>query len=91
MHAEHVSEFQTQLCLVTQPRRIVLLLEIAELQRAHTETMRNQFELELTKLQANSMRTSRLATEFVTIQFRLALRMSAFTKTLPNAQPLPAG
>jgi len=65
--------------------------EIAELQRAHAETMRSQSELALTTLQADAARITQAATEFATIQSTLAPRMSALTKELRNAKPLPAG
>jgi hypothetical protein len=66
--------------------------EIAELQRAHAETMRSQSELALTTLQADATRITEAATEFATIQSTLAPRMSALTKELHNARtsrPLP--
>jgi len=65
--------------------------EVAELQRAHAETMRSQSELALTTLQADAERITTAATEFATIQSTLAPRMSALTKELRNAKPLPAG
>jgi hypothetical protein len=65
--------------------------EIAELQRAHAETMRSQSELALTTLQADAARITEAATEFATIQSTLAPRMSALTKELRNAPKLPAG
>jgi hypothetical protein len=65
--------------------------EIAELQRAHAETMRSQSELALTTLQADAARITTAATEFAAIQSTLAPRMSALTKELRNAKPLPAG
>jgi hypothetical protein len=65
--------------------------EIAELQRAHAETMRSQSELALTTLQADAARITEAATEFATIQSTLAPRMSALSKELRNAKPLPAG
>jgi len=65
--------------------------EIAELQRAHAETMRSQSELALTTLQADAARITEAATEFAIIQSTLAPRMSALTKELRNAKPLPAG
>jgi hypothetical protein len=67
--------------------------EIAELQRAHAETMRSQSELALTTLQADVERITTAATEFATIQSTLAPRMSALTKELRNVRnvtPLPA-
>jgi hypothetical protein len=67
--------------------------EIAELQRAHAETMRSQSELALTTLQADATRITEAATEFATIQSTLAPRMSALTKELRNVRnvtPLPA-
>ena len=63
--------------------------EIADLQRAHAETMRSQSELALTTLQADAARITEAATEFATIQSTLAPRMSALTKELRNAKPLP--
>ena len=65
--------------------------EIAELQRAHAETMRTQSELALTTLQADAARIATAATEFAAIRSTLAPRMSALTKELRNAKPLPAG
>jgi len=65
--------------------------EMAELQRAHAETMRSQSELALTTLQADAARITEAATEFATIQSTLAPRMSALSKELRNAKPLPAG
>jgi len=65
--------------------------EIAELQRAHAETMRSQSELALSTLQADATRITEAATEFATIQSILAPRMSALTKELRNAPKLPAG
>jgi len=64
--------------------------EIAELQRAHAETMRSQSELALTTLQVDAARITQAATEFAAIQSTLAPRMSALTKELRNAKPLPA-
>lgn len=67
--------------------------EIAELQRAHAETMRSQSELALTTLQADAARITEAATEFAAIQSTLAPRMSALTKELRNVRnvtPLPA-
>jgi hypothetical protein len=67
--------------------------EIAELQRAHAETMRSQSELALTTLQADAARIATAATEFAAIQSTLAPRMSALTKELRNVRnvtPLPA-
>ena len=67
--------------------------EIAELQRAHAETMRSQSELALTTLQADAARITTAATEFAAIQSTLAPRMSALTKELRNVRnvtPLPA-
>ena len=67
--------------------------EIAELQRAHAETMRSQSELALTTLQADGARITHAATEFATIQSTLAPRMSALTKELRNVRnttPPPA-
>jgi hypothetical protein len=64
--------------------------EIAELQRAHAETMRSQSELALTTLQSDAARITEAATEFATIQSTLEPRMSALTKELRNAKPLPA-
>ena len=65
--------------------------EIADLQRAHAETMRSQSELVLTTLQADATRITEAATEFATIQSTLAPRMSALTKELRNAPKLPDG
>lgn len=66
--------------------------EIAELQRAHAETMRSQSELALSTLQADAARITSAATEFAAIQSTLTPRMSALTKELHNARttrPLP--
>jgi hypothetical protein len=65
--------------------------EIADLQRAHAETMRSQSELALTTLHADAARITTAATEFVAIQSTLAPRMSALTKELHNAPKLPDG
>jgi len=65
--------------------------EIAELQRAHAETMRSQSELALSTLQADAALIAQAATEFATIQSTLAPRMTALTKELRNAPKLPAG
>lgn len=64
--------------------------EIAELQRAHAETMRSQSELALATLQADAAVITKAAAEFATIQSTLAPRMTALTKELRNATPLPA-
>ena len=64
--------------------------EIAELQRAHAETMRSQSELALSTLQADAATITQAATEFAAIQSTLAPRMTALTKELRNAKPLPA-
>jgi hypothetical protein len=67
--------------------------EIAELKRAHAETMRSQSELALTTLEADAAIITQAATEFAAIQSTLAPRMSALTKELRNVRnvtPLPA-
>jgi hypothetical protein len=60
--------------------------ELAELKRAHAETMRSQSELALTTLQADARRITEAATEFAAIQSTLAPRMSALTKELRNVR-----
>lgn len=65
--------------------------EIADLKRAHAETMRSQSELALSTLQADAAVITQAATEFAAIQSTLAPRMSALTKELRNSKPLPDG
>lgn len=65
--------------------------EIAELQRAHAETMRGQSETALTTLQADAEVIRTAALDFAAIQSTLAPRMSALTKELRNAPKLPTG
>jgi len=63
--------------------------EIAELQRAHTEFRATLSEQALANVQADAAAIRAAATEFATIQSTLAPRMSALTKELRNAKPLP--
>jgi len=65
--------------------------EIAELRRAHAEFRATLSEAALTDLQADTATIRQAATELATIQSTLAPRMSALTKELRNAKPLPAG
>jgi len=52
--------------------------------------MLSQSELALTTLQADAAGITTAATEFAAIQSTLVPRMSALTKALRNAKPLPA-
>lgn len=65
--------------------------EIAELRRLHAEFRATLSEDALTTLQADAAEVRRAATEFATIQSTLAPKMTALTKELRNAKPLPAG
>ena len=65
--------------------------EIAELQRAHAEFRATLSEAALADVHADAKTIRQAATEFATIQSTLAPRMSALTKELHNAKPLPAG
>ena len=63
--------------------------EIAELQRAHAEFRATLSEAALADVQADAAIIRTAATEFAAIQSTLAPRMSALTKELRNAKPLP--
>jgi len=65
--------------------------EIAELRHAHAEFRATLSEAALTDLQADTATIRQAATELATIQSILAPRMSALTKELRNAKPLPVG
>ena len=65
--------------------------EIAELRRAHAEFRAGLSESALVSLQADAKTIRQAATEFAAIQSTLAPRMTALTKELRNAKPLPAG
>ena len=65
--------------------------QIAELRRAHTEYRATLTEAALTDVQADAATIRQAATEFATIQSTLAPKMTALTKELRNAKPLPAG
>jgi hypothetical protein len=64
--------------------------EIAELRRAHAEFRAGLSEQALADVQADAATIRAAATEFATIQSTLAPRMTALTKELRNAKPLPA-
>jgi len=64
--------------------------EIAELRRGHAEFRATLSEDALTTLQADAAEVRRAATEFSAIQSTLAPKMTALTKELRNAKPLPA-
>jgi len=64
--------------------------ETAELRRAHAEYRAALSEATLRDVQASADVIRTAATEFGTIQSTLAPRMSALTKELRNAKPLPA-
>lgn len=64
--------------------------EIADLQRAHAELRATLSEAALADVQADAATIRQAATEFATIQSTLAPRMTALTKELRNAKPLPA-
>ncbi|MDN4040205.1 hypothetical protein [Massilia sp. YIM B02443] len=65
--------------------------EIAELRRAHTEYRATLTEAALADVQADAATIRQAATEFADIQSTLAPKMTALTKELRNAKPLPAG
>jgi hypothetical protein len=65
--------------------------EIAELRRSHAEFRATLSEAALADVQANAATIRQAATEFTTIQSTLAPKMTALTKELRNAKPLPAG
>lgn len=65
--------------------------EIAELKRAHAEFRAALSEAALADVQADAAVIRTAATEFAVIQSTLAPRMSALTKELRNAKPLPVG
>lgn len=65
--------------------------EIAELRRAHTEYRATLTEAALADVQADAAVIRQAATEFAGIQSTLAPKMTALTKELRNAKPLPAG
>jgi hypothetical protein len=64
--------------------------EIAELRRAHAEFRAGLSEQALADVQADAAKIRAAATEFAAIQSTLAPRMTALTKELRNAKPLPA-
>ncbi len=64
--------------------------ELADLQRAHAEYRAGLSEQALADVQADAAKIRAAATEFATIQSTLAPRMTALTKELRNAKPLPA-
>jgi hypothetical protein len=64
--------------------------EIAELKRAHAEFRATLSESALADVQADAATIRQAATEFATIQSTLAPKMTALTKELRNAKPLPA-
>jgi len=63
--------------------------EIADLQRAHAEFRVTLTEQALADVQADARVIRTAAAEFGAIQSTLAPRMSALTKELRNAKPLP--
>jgi len=65
--------------------------EIAELRRVHAEYRAGLSEAALADVQADAAVIRTAATEFAAIQSTLAPRMTALTKELRNAKPLPAG
>ena len=65
--------------------------EIADLKRAHAEFRSTLSEAALADVHADAATIRQAATEFATIQSTLAPRMSALTKELRIAKPLPAG
>ena len=65
--------------------------EIAELQRAHAEFRATLSEAALADVQADAAVIRTAAIEFAAIQSTMAPRMSALTKELRDAKPLPAG
>ena len=64
--------------------------EIADLQRAHAEFRATLSEAALADVQADAAVIRQAAAEFATIQSTLAPKMTALTKELRNAKPLPA-
>ena len=64
--------------------------EIAELRRVHAEFRAGLSEQALADVQADAATIRAAATEFAAIQSTLAPRMTALTKELRNAKPLPA-
>jgi len=64
--------------------------EIAELRRAHTEYRATLTEAALADVQADAAVIRQAAAEFAGIQSTLAPKMTALTKELRNAKPLPA-
>jgi len=63
--------------------------EIADLQRAHADFRATLSEAALADVQADAATIRQAATEFAAIQSTLAPRMTALTKELRNAKPLP--
>ncbi|MDY0961726.1 hypothetical protein [Massilia sp. CFBP9026] len=63
--------------------------KLADLQRAHAEFRADLSEQALADVQADAATIRQAATEFGTIQSTLAPRMTALTKELRNAKPLP--
>ena len=64
--------------------------ELADLRRAHAEYRAGLSEQALADVQADAATIRAAATEFATIRSTLAPRMTALTKELRNAKPLPA-
>lgn len=64
--------------------------EVAELQRAHAEFRATLSETAIAQVQADAATIRTAATEFAAIQSTLAPKMTALTKELRNAKPLPA-
>jgi len=64
--------------------------EIAELRRVHAEFRATLSETALADVQADAAAIRQAAVEFSTIQSTLTPKMSALTKELRNAKPLPA-
>lgn len=64
--------------------------EMADLKRAHAESRATLSEAALADVQADAATIRQAATEFATIQSTLAPKMTALTKELRNAKPLPA-
>lgn len=64
--------------------------ELADLRRAHAEHRAGLSEQALADVQADAATIRKAASEFATIQSTLAPRMTALTKELRNAKPLPA-
>jgi len=63
--------------------------EIADLRRAHAEYRAGLSEQALADVQADAKTIRTAAAEFAAIQSTLAPRMTALTKELRNAKPLP--